>query len=95
MLTIFLLNPHGYYHFRLTMQRYEKFMTPPNLEGSEFTLLSTKICKITVLQYYSITVTYFDRKGWVLYIIIYIILYYIYNKNLGLTFFAVIVSVIL
>jgi len=47
MLAIFLLNPRGHYHFRLTMQMYENFMTLPNLEGSEFTLLSTQI---TILQ---------------------------------------------
>ena len=48
MLAIFLLNPRGYHHFRLTMQRYENFMTPPNFKGSEFTLLKGKISDFSI-----------------------------------------------
>jgi len=77
MLAIFLLNPRGYHHFRLTMQRYENFMTLPNLEGSEFTLLKGKICIFYIAPYtLQITVIFFLKLLSfiaILYITIYII----------------------
>ena len=73
MLAIFLLNPRGHYHFRLTMQRYENFMTLPNLEWSEFTLLSTKICSfakaVTVTVSVSVTALSTEKLLYIIYIV--------------------------
>ena len=51
-------------------------MTPPNLEWSEFTLLSTKICNFAkaVTVTVSVSVTALSTEK-----LLYIIYYYIYN----------------
>ncbi len=77
MPAIFLLNPRGHYHFRLTMQRYENFMTPPNLEGSEFTLLSTQICKLHECE--QITVSNSEIHSLTIGVFIFYYIYIIYN----------------